>query len=218
MRAYHQGRWILSTIRELNERSRTGGGNGLRLVDWEGATERLRELHRLYVKLEAVDRDQAEVLKELRLAAILLEFSKTDVRHMDEDFLKAGLEQQLPMGGTTAAQPQSVSIPGLGLEVPAASSAVAEARAMNDEILRTAAVVRNGASDLGDERRAAAQDTWDSAKKAFDEAIGGPRRPAAQAQAARPGPAGGSLREHRPVRERPGAGTYLPQPGRGSVR
>ncbi|MFJ7771460.1 hypothetical protein ACIQ1J_24435 [Streptomyces sp. NPDC097107] len=171
VRTYHQERWILSTIRELNERSRTGGGNGLRLVDWEGAQERLKELHRLYVKLETVDRDQAEVLKELRLAAILLDFSKTDVRHINEDFLKAGLEQQLPMGGTTAAQPQSVSIPGLGLEVPAASSAVAEARAMNDEILRTAAVVRNEASDLGDERKAAAQDTWDSTKKAFDEAI-----------------------------------------------
>ncbi|WUN92437.1 hypothetical protein OHT53_25510 [Streptomyces bobili] len=170
VRTYHQERWILSTIRELNERSRTGGGNGLRLVDWEGATERLRELHRLYAKLETVDRDQAEVLKELRLAAILLNFSKTDVRHIDEDFLKAGLERQLPMGGT-APQPQSVSIPGLGLAVPAASSAVAEARAMNDEILRAAAVVRNGASALGNEQNAAAQDTWDSTKSAFDEAI-----------------------------------------------
>ncbi|MDX3401064.1 MULTISPECIES: hypothetical protein [Streptomyces] len=171
VRTYHQERWILSTIRELNERSRTGGGNGLRLVDWEGAQERLKELHRLYVKLETVDRDQAEVLKELRLAAILLDFSKTDVRLINEEFLKAGLERQLPMGGATAAQPQSVSIPGLGLEVPAASSAVTEVRTMNDEILRTAAVVRNEASDLGDERKAAAQDTWDSARNAFDEAI-----------------------------------------------
>ncbi|MFD6414099.1 transcriptional regulator, partial [Nocardia asteroides] len=111
------------------------------------------------------------VLKELRLAAILLDFSKTDVRHINEDFLKAGLEQQLPMGGAAAAQPQSVSIPGLGLEVPAASSAVAEARAMNDEILRTAAVVRNGTADLGDERKTVAQDTWDNTKKAFDDAI-----------------------------------------------
>jgi hypothetical protein len=171
VRTYHQERWILSTIRELNERSRTGGGNGLRLVDWEGAQERLKELHRLYVKLETVDRDQAEVLKELRLAAILLNFSKTDVRHINEDFLKAGFERQLPMGGGGTAQPQSVSIPGLGLEVPAASSAVAEARAMNDEILRATAVVRSDAPSIGDEQKASAQQFYDRTAKAFDEAI-----------------------------------------------
>ncbi|MGP2439689.1 hypothetical protein [Streptomyces sp. JW3] len=171
VRTYHQERWILSTIRELNERSRTGGGNGLRLVDWEGAQERLKELHRLYVKLETVDRDQAEVLKELRLAAILLNFSKTDVRHINEDFLKAGLQERLHMGGSQAAQPQSVSIPGLGLEVPAASSAVAEARAMNDEILRSAAVVRSDTPEIGDGPKAAAQDAIDGVKQAFDVAI-----------------------------------------------
>ncbi|MFE7940272.1 hypothetical protein ACFU46_23295 [Streptomyces griseoincarnatus] len=171
VRTYHQERWILSTIRELNERSRTGGGSALRLVDWEGAQERLKELHRLYVKLETVDRDQADVLKEMRLAAILLEFSKTDVRHIDEDFLKAGLDKELPKGSGSAAQPQSVAVPGLGLEVPAASSAVAEARAMNDEILRAAAVVRSDAPTIGDAQKASAQEVWDRAQKAFDAAI-----------------------------------------------
>ncbi len=171
VRTYHQERWILGTIRELNERSRTGGGNGLRLVDWEGAQERLKELHRLYVKLETVDRDQAERLKELRLAAILLNFSKTDVRHIDEDFLKAGFAEQLPKASGTAAQPQSVSVPGLGLEVPAASSAVAEARAMNDEILRAAAVVRSDTPAIGDEQKSSAQEVCDRAKDAFDKAI-----------------------------------------------
>lgn len=171
VRTYHQERWILSTIRELNERSRTGGGNGLRLVDWEGAQERLKELHRLYVKLETVDRDKAEVLKELRLAAILLNFSKTDVRHIDEDFLKARFDEQLPKASGTASQPQSVSVPGLGLEVPAASSAVAEARAMNDEILRAAAVVRSKAPAIGDAQKASAQELVDHAEKSFDEVI-----------------------------------------------
>lgn len=171
VRTYHQERWILSTIRELNERSRTGGGNGLRLVDWEGAQERLKELHRLYLKLETVDRDQAEILKELRLAAILLNFSKTDVRHIDEDFLKAGFDEQLPKGNGDAAQPQTVSVPGLGLDVPAASSAVAEARAMNDELLRAAAVVRSNTPAIGDAQKASAQEVWDRAEKAFDKAI-----------------------------------------------
>ncbi|AYL39479.1 hypothetical protein CNQ36_13000 [Streptomyces fungicidicus] len=171
VRTYHQERWILSTIRELIERSRTGSGNGLRLVDWEGAQERLKELQRLYVKLETVDRDQAEVLKELRLAAILLNFSKTDVRHLNEDFLKDRLEQRLITSGASAAQPQSVSIPGLGLEVPAASSVVAEARAINDEILRAAAVVSSETPAVGDAGKAAAQNVLDSAKEAFDGAI-----------------------------------------------
>ncbi|WP_330339738.1 hypothetical protein [Streptomyces sp. NBC_00557] len=172
---YHQERWILSTIKELNDRSASGGGVGLRLVDWEGAQERLKELQRLYTKLESLDKDQAEILKERRLAAILLNFSKTDVRLIDETFLTEGyLEKELPTelaDFQTAAQPASVSIPGLGLEVPAASSAVSAARALNDRILRAAATVRNTTADLPDSERASAQALLDQAKDAFDRAI-----------------------------------------------
>ncbi|GAB2845927.1 hypothetical protein GCM10027074_10980 [Streptomyces deserti] len=176
VKTYYQERWILSTIQELIDRSKSGGGVALRLVDWEGAQERLKELHRLYVKLEAVDRDQAEILKEWRLAAILLDFSKTDVRHIDEEFLKEGyLGQALPStlakGGAKATEPESVSIPGLGLEVPAASSRVAEARFLNDQILRAAAAVRNGGAELLDSDREQNQALLDDAKNAFDEAI-----------------------------------------------
>ncbi|MGW5736113.1 MULTISPECIES: hypothetical protein [Streptomyces] len=175
-RTYHQERWILSTIQELIERSKSGGDVALRLVDWEGAQERLRELQRLYVKLEGLDRDQAEVLKEWRLAAILLGFSKTDVRHIDEDFLKDDLLGQalptsLSVAGSDTAQPESVSIPGLDLEVPAASSAVSAARALNDKILRAAATVRSGGAELPDRDRAQGQVQLDEAWTAFDEAI-----------------------------------------------
>ncbi|MBY8867250.1 MULTISPECIES: hypothetical protein [Streptomyces] len=172
---YHQERWILSTIEELNVRSASGGGVALRLVDWEGAQERLKELQRLYMKLEGLDRDQAEIVKERRLAAILLNFSKTDVRHIDEDFLTEGyLEKELPpelADSATAAQPESVSIPGLGLEVPAASSAVSAARALNDRILRAAATVRSTAEGVPDSERASAQALLDQAREAFDRAI-----------------------------------------------
>ncbi|MDX3132403.1 hypothetical protein PV367_21980 [Streptomyces europaeiscabiei] len=172
---YHQERWILSTIIELNGRSKSGGGAELRLVDWEGAQERLKELQRLYLKLETLDRDQADILKEWRLAAILLDFSKTDVRHIDEEFLKQGyLARSLPANlteGGEAAQPESVSIPGLGLEVPAASSAVSAARALNDRILRAAATVRNTKSVLPDSEKYKAQALLDEAKTAFDQAI-----------------------------------------------
>ncbi|MEV8069255.1 hypothetical protein AB0P32_24555 [Streptomyces sp. NPDC085995] len=172
---YHQERWILSTIEELNVRSASGGGVALRLVDWERAQERLKELQRLYMKLEGLDRDQAEIVKERRLAAILLNFSKTDVRHIDEDFLTEGyLEKELPpelADSATAAQPESVSIPGLGLEVPAASSAVSAARALNDRILRAAATVRSTAEGVPDSERASAQALLDQAREAFDRAI-----------------------------------------------
>ncbi|MFC8005931.1 hypothetical protein ACFUCH_21100 [Streptomyces olivaceus] len=176
VKTYHQERWILSTIKELIDRSKSGGGVTLRLVDWEGAQERLKELHRLYVKLESVDRDQAEVLKEWRLAAILLEFSKTDVRHIDEDFLKEDyLSQALPASFTSEApdadDENAVSIPGLGMTVPGASSAVAEARALNDQLLRAAAAVRHTGAGLADSDKARGQGVLDDARKAFDEAI-----------------------------------------------
>ncbi len=175
VKTYHQERWILSTIQELIDRSKSGGGTALRLVDWEGAQERLKELHRLYVKLETVDRDRAEVLKEWRLAAILLDFSKTDVRHIDENFLNEGLGEMLPAApasaGSTPAQAESVAIPGLGLAVPAASSAVSEARALNDQILRASAVVSSAKPELGDVSRAENQAVLDNAQKAFDQAI-----------------------------------------------
>jgi hypothetical protein len=176
VKTYHQERWILSTIRELIDRSKSGGGVALRLVDWEGAQERLKELHRLYVKLESVDRDQAEVLKEWRLAAILLDFSKTDVRHIDEEFLKEGhLTRTLPTtlteGSANSAEQEAVSIPGLDLAVPAASSVVSEARALNDQILRASAAIRGGNSPLLDSDKAQGQALLDDAKRAFDEAI-----------------------------------------------
>jgi hypothetical protein len=176
VKTYHQERWILSTIRELIDRSKSRGGVTLRLVDWEGAQERLKELHRLYVKLESVDREQAEILKEWRLAAILLDFSKTDVRHIDEEFLKEDhLARALP---ATLAKPDSgsagqetVAIPGLDLAVPAVSSAVSRARALNDQILRASAAIRSGSSPLPDSDKAQGQAVLDDARKAFDDAI-----------------------------------------------
>ncbi|GEK03806.1 hypothetical protein [Streptomyces sp. 1-11] len=173
VKTYHQERWILSTIKELIDRSRSGGGVALRLVDWEGAQERLKELHRLYVKLEGVDRDQAEILKEWRLAAILLDFSKTDVRHIDEEFLKEDyLADTLPgLLRTEVSGEDAVPIPGLGLTVPGASSAVSEARALNDGLLRAAAAVRSSGGSLADSEKGKSQAVLDDARKAFDEAI-----------------------------------------------
>ncbi|MFF7992401.1 hypothetical protein ACFZDG_21730 [Kitasatospora xanthocidica] len=172
---YQQGRWILSTIRELIDRSKSANGVTLRLVDFEDHQEKLKELHRSYVKLESTDRDQAEVLKETRLAAILLGFSKTDVRHIDEDFLQNGyLSKTLPTTFASAsggAAPEGISIPGLGASVPAAVSSVSAARAVNDQILRAKAAARSTEPGLLNGEQQNAQGIVDDAQAAFDQAI-----------------------------------------------
>ncbi|MDH6226811.1 hypothetical protein [Streptomyces sp. MJP52] len=170
---YHQGRWILTTIKELNTRSRTAGGAELRLVDWEAAQESLKELQRLYSKLETMDRDQAETLKEWRLAAILLDFSKTDIRHIDEDFLKEDyLGRTLPPSladGSSTQVTSGITVPGLGLAVPSASSGVAAAKALNDKILQAVAIGK--AEDAPETERVKAMQVYEEAKDAFNDAI-----------------------------------------------
>ncbi|HCT76133.1 MAG TPA: hypothetical protein DGG94_09560 [Micromonosporaceae bacterium] len=177
---YHQERWILSTIRELNDRSKLGGRVALRLIDWENDQEKLKELQRLYDKLATADRDQAEVLKETRLAAILLGFAKTDVRHIDEDFIQKGkLDTLLPENGrATSAEAASVTIPGLGISVPATSSAVSSARAYNDQLLQAMATVRSSNSGLSDHEQSEAQGLIDKAKDAFRDVIDSAERDA----------------------------------------
>jgi hypothetical protein len=55
--------------------------------------------------------------------------------------------------------------------VPAASSVVSAARAMNDRILRASATVRNAAVNVPDSEKAKAQALLDGARDAFDRAI-----------------------------------------------
>lgn len=172
---YHQERWILSTIRDLIDRSKGGGGAVLRLVDFEDHQEKLKELHRAYEKLAAVDRDQAEILKETRLAAILLDFAKTDVRHIDEEFLARGyLQETLPAGFRPTEEnggDTSVAIPGLGVSVAGTTSDVSAARSLTDKVLRAKATAGGAGNGLAAPEKGEAQATVEIAKKAFDQAI-----------------------------------------------
>ncbi|MFF0749017.1 hypothetical protein [Streptomyces sp. NPDC004267] len=170
---YQQERWILSVIRELIDRSKSGGGTALRLVDFEDHQEKLKELHRAYEKLATVDPDRADVLKELRMAAIILGFAKTDVRHIDESFRDKYLSRTMPAGfSEPAAEAAAVTVPGLGgLTLPRASSAVSEARALNDKVLRAKAVVSSHGLAAPEEDRREAQEVFSGAKEAFDKAI-----------------------------------------------
>ncbi|MFD4814986.1 transcriptional regulator, partial [Streptomyces sp. NPDC058418] len=67
-----QDLWVLSCLQDLTERSKLGQAR-LRLMDFEDAQEKLRELHRAYSKVSKVNREKADLLKESRLAAIVLE-------------------------------------------------------------------------------------------------------------------------------------------------
>ncbi|MET8760302.1 transcriptional regulator [Lentzea sp. NPDC004782] len=171
---YHQERWILGVIYDQIERSRDPvRGTGLRLIDFEQHQEKLKELHRAYHKEKAVDPDNADVLKEMRLAAISLGFAKTDVRLIEDGmkFREQYLDSRLPMEfGTAGSDDAPVSIPGLGISVAGTSSAVTAARELTDRILKAKAA-RGATGTLADGQSRAASETYDQLKDAFDLAL-----------------------------------------------
>ncbi|MFE1175029.1 hypothetical protein [Streptomyces sp. NPDC058773] len=169
VKTYDQERWILRVVRDQIERSESGAA-ALRLVDFEDHQEKLKELHRDFSKLAASDPDRAEILKETRMAAITLGFSKTDVRHIEEGFQENYLSSVLPPRLVPEAeQEESISVPGLGLSVPGASSKVSAARELNRRVLQAKACV--AASETSEEEKREAQQLQDDVHTAFDKAI-----------------------------------------------
>lgn len=165
-----QDLWILSCLNDLIERSREGELQ-LRLMDFEDHQEKLRELHRRYEKESAVSKESADLLKESRLAAILLGFSKTDVRLIEPEFRARYLDHRLPEALKAApAASSSVAIPGLNRSVRAVDPRVAAARALTDSILKVKAV--EAAVGLASpDRLAEASRTLKAAKDAVEDAL-----------------------------------------------
>jgi len=164
--------WILGQLHDLIARSRDGDFQ-LRLLDFEDAKEKLFELYRRYRKEHDKNKEDADALKEYRLAAITLNFAKTDVRHIEPDFQTRYLDRILPESLKMAAVPASpaaVAIPGLNRSVQASGSKVAGARALTDLLLKAKAV-----QAVGDHapagRLAEASKTISEAEEAFEEAI-----------------------------------------------
>ncbi|MFI6153910.1 ParB N-terminal domain-containing protein [Kitasatospora sp. NPDC051170] len=171
--ACEQDLWVLTCIREMIDRS-SSGDVSLRLIDFEEHQEKLKELRRRYAK-EVADnkRDSAEMIKEARTAAMMLGFSKTDVRVIDEDFLDRYLSKQLPEEFHTPAAktPAAVVIPGLNRTVqPAESPRVAAAKAFTDTVLRTKAAA--GAADkLSPADVKAASEKFEAVREAVERAL-----------------------------------------------
>lgn len=163
--------WILTQLRELINRS-TAGTASLRLMDFENAKERFFELYRTYNTESARNRERADLMKEGRLAAIVLEFAKTDVRFIQPDFHERFLDQRLPadLKPAPAQETAAVTIPGLGRTVQAAGARVTAAKALTDFLLRAKAVRAAGSAVTAEEHRAAAE-VFDRARVVFNEAL-----------------------------------------------
>ncbi|MFE7110792.1 transcriptional regulator [Streptomyces sp. NPDC057575] len=165
-----QDLWVLACLRDLRDRSMTGEAQ-LRLLDFEDAQEKLREVHRAYGKESKADPKRAELLKENRLAAIVMDFSKTDVRLIEADFRARYLEHRLPEELKSAPVVETARvIPGLGRAVKSEVPQVASARAFTDSILRAKAVIRAGDKvSLAESEKAAS--IFGEAHKAVEDAL-----------------------------------------------
>jgi hypothetical protein len=160
--------WILGNLRDLVRRSANGVFT-LRLMDFENAKEKLFELYRT-VKGER-HKEKADLLKEARLAAITLDFAKTDVRYIGADFQSRFLEQRLPEElKPKAAVAASKVIPGLNRPAPSAAPQVEAARALTNTVLRLKAVEAAGEKAAPGEL-ASASKAKQNLLTAFDEAI-----------------------------------------------
>ncbi|MGW5225231.1 transcriptional regulator [Nocardia niigatensis] len=171
-RSVERDLWVLAQLQELIERSKAGAGPSLRLMDLERSQEKLAELYRAYDKEQAKNKERADLLKEARLAAIVLDFSKTDIRYIEPDFQKRYLDKVLPeeLKVAEAAVPATVAIPGLNRSVKAAGANVVAARELTDRLLRAKAVEAAGEEAAPAEHAEAAQ-VISIFKDAFDEAI-----------------------------------------------
>ncbi|MFI7316205.1 transcriptional regulator [Streptomyces venezuelae] len=165
-----QDLWILSCLEDLIDRSSDGKAK-LRLLDFEQHQEKLRELYRRYAKESAASKDNAEVLKETRLVAIVLGFSKTDVRLIEPDFRERYLDRYLPETLKVVPEmPTAVTIPGLNRTMNSASPRVAQAKALTDTVLKAKAVETAEDGSLT-ERSKTATRTFMVAREAVEEAL-----------------------------------------------
>jgi hypothetical protein len=171
MKTFRQERWILEVIREMIDRSRTPEGAQLRMVDFEGHQENLKELHRHYVNAKAVSQDSAEQAKENRISAIILDFAKTRTRLISDEFQHKYLEKSLSADLKPSVDQVSapVAIAGLNVTIAAPSDAVATARGITDRILKAKAAEVSG--HLPSEKMEAARKVVVNARKSMRRAL-----------------------------------------------
>jgi hypothetical protein len=112
------------------------GNDKLPLIAFEDKAERLRELAAFTKKVAARDPGAADVVREVRLAAIMLNFSKTEVRYIEADFFDRHLADRLPPELRAQGPGEKTPIPGLGVSVDGPPEAVVSAANLADAVLR----------------------------------------------------------------------------------
>lgn len=168
--ACKRDQWVLSVIRAMIKRSQAGG-TALPIIAFEDHTEKLKELHRKYAKEVADNPEKAELMMEERLAAIVLGFSKTDVRLVESGFHERYLAKTLPEAARIEAPaPAAKVVPGLNRPLKGPSDKLASAKAMTDALLKARAVSDADPSlSTGDGERA--RQLLDTYKEAFEESL-----------------------------------------------
>lgn len=167
-----QDRWVYRQILNAIDRSKTEDGASLRLIDFEQHQEKLRELHRDFAKLAKTDPDAAKRLLQSRLAMVLLDYPKTSLRLVEEDFHSRYLEARLSADlRPIVPRSSEVSVPGIpGAVLPAPSDDSAAAEALTGLLLTAKAIAANG-KDLRPEEVARASSVMKKARETFDTAV-----------------------------------------------
>ncbi|MER7608473.1 transcriptional regulator [Nocardioides sp. NPDC127503] len=164
--------WVYRLILDAIKDSRTPDGAQLRLVDFEQHQEKLRELHRDYMKLKKTDPDAAEKLKQSRLALVLLDYPKTSLRLAEADFHSRYLDPRLPDSlRPTIAPAPAASVPGIPeATLPSPSTDTKAVEALTRSLLQAKATAQDGANATPQSVSKAAALMTD-AKKTFDVAV-----------------------------------------------
>ena len=172
VKTLQRDRQVYKMIEEVIERSETRDGSKLRLVDFEDHQEKLRELQRDYSKLAKSNPDEAEQLRESRLAALFLSFPKTSMRLVEPDFYDRYLAQNLPDELRSVDETaDAVAVPGLdGVVVQGDSSQVKKVRSLTNQVLQDLAVTKSvgaapGTASKARERLAKADKVFANAAK-----------------------------------------------------
>ena len=141
---FERARWILQFVNEAIRRSRSvpadGSMRSLRLIDFERHQGKLEELYAKYTELKEQAPDDAELLREQRLMAMILDKSKTDLRLIDPAFMRSYMKATIPRSDRIAERPTTVRLPGTSLSVAGDSPEVTELREFVTRVLQWKAV------------------------------------------------------------------------------
>jgi hypothetical protein len=138
---FERARWILQFVNEAIERSRIAPAHSLRLIDFERHQGKLEELYAKYTDLKEQAPDDAELLREQRLMAIVLDKSKTDLRLIDPGFMRSYMKGTMPEPDRAKDRQADVRLPGTSISVPGDSPEVKGLRDFVTRVLQFKAAI-----------------------------------------------------------------------------